>query len=546
MGCVSLPYRRLPHQPKLFLRLIDDFSSVSDFYSHPPTLEAIKEAVKSLDFPNDRRKHVATVLRDTNARLGSGEVTQRNLQRLEHGAVAIVSGQQVGLFGGPAYAFYKALSAIRIAEELTAEGIDAVPLFWMATEDHDLDEVRHVSFFKSGKLTRFELPGDGTAGRPVGRVRLGTQVDEIAKAGAELLSGSSSAEVGRFLQESYRADETYGSAFGKLFARVFAEDGLILLDPLDARLHKIAAPIYRKALEDRDALSEKLLGRGKELEAAGYEPQVKVSAANTLLFHIKDDVRQPVVAKSNGNAESGNSGGFKSGELSWTRDEALRLVDQAPEAFSPNALLRPVLQDYLLPTVAFCAGSSEISYLAQSQVVYQHMLGRAPVILPRADFTILDAKGDKILQKYHLCIEAVWAGPQELRRQMEAVSLPKELAAEFDRKKSLVESTLAQLGEDIQKLDATLAGAVTTAKEKMTFQLEKLREKTGRALDDRAGLICEHAEFLENLLYPNKTLQSRDLCFLPFLAQWGQEGLKQLKDLAGIANLKEHRIARIP
>jgi bacillithiol biosynthesis cysteine-adding enzyme BshC len=465
---------------------------------------------------------------------------------LENGAAAIVSGQQVGLFGGPAYAFYKALSAIRIAEELTAEGIDAVPVFWMATEDHDLDEVRHVSFFKSGKLTRFELPGEGTAGRPVGRVRLGAQADEITKAAAEMLGGTSSAEVASFLLESYRADETYGSAFGKLFARVFAEHGLILLDPLDARLHKIAAPIYRKALEDRDALSEKLLGRGKELEAAGYEPQVKVSATGTLLFHIKDDVRQPIVAKINGNAEGGNTGGFKSGEMSWTRDEALRLVDQAAEVFSPNALLRPVLQDYLLPTVAFCAGSSEISYLAQSQVVYQHILGRAPVILPRADFTILDAKGDKILQKYHLCIEAVWAGPQELRRQMEAVSLPTELAAEFDRKRSLVESTLAQLGEDIEKLDATLAGAVTTAKEKMTFQLEKLREKTGRALDDRAGLIGEHAEFLEHLLYPNKTLQSRDLCFLPFLAQWGQQGLKQLKDLSGSANLKEHRIARIP
>ncbi len=545
MGCVSIPYRRLPHQPKLFLRLIDDFSSVANFYAHPPTLEAIKEAAKSLDFPDDRRKQVAAVLRDTNATLGSGEATRRNLQRLEAGAVAIVSGQQVGLFGGPAYAFYKALSAIRIAEELTAEGIDAVPIFWMATEDHDLDEVSHVTFFKSGKLTRFAQSGEVTAGRPVGRVRLGAQVEETVKAANAMLGGTASADVARYLQESYGAEESYGSAFGKLFARVFAGNGLILLDPLDARLHKIATPIYRKAVEDRDALSEKLLRRGKELEAAGYEAQVKVSAASTLLFHIKDDVRQPIVAKSDGNASGGAAGAFKSGETFWTRDEMLRLVESQPEAFSPNALLRPVLQDYLLPTVAFCAGSSEISYLAQSQVVYQHILGRAPVILPRADFTILDAKGDKILQKYQLCIEAVWAGPQELRRQMEAVSLPRELAEEFDRKKSLVESTLAQLGEDIQKLDVTLAGAVTTAKEKMTFQLEKLREKTGRALDDRAGLIGEHAEFLENLLYPNKTLQSRDLCFLPFLAQCGEEGLNQLKDLAGTANIKEHRIARI-
>jgi bacillithiol synthase len=546
MGCVSIPFRRLPHQPKLFVRLVEDFSAVASFYTHPPTLEAVTRVAQSLDFPVDRRKQVAAVLRDTNAALGSGDATRRNLDRLEKGAAAIVSGQQVGLFGGPAYAFYKALSAIRIAEELTAEGLDAVPVFWMATEDHDLDEVRHVSFFKSGQLTRFELPAEGVAGRPVGRVRLGTTVDEIAKAAADLLVGTAGAEVARFLQESYSANETYGSAFGKLFARVFAEQGLILLDPLDARLHKIAVPIYRKALEDRDALSEKLLRRGKELEGAGYEPQVKVSATSTLLFHIKDHVRQPIIAKNDANVASGANVGFKSGETFWTREQALRLVENEPETFSPNALLRPVLQDYLLPTVAFCAGSSEISYLAQSQVVYQHILGRAPVILPRADFTMLDAKGDKILQKYHLCIEAVWAGPQELRRQMEAVSLPKELAEEFDRKKSLVENTLAQLGEDIQKLDATLAGAVTTAKEKMTFQLEKLREKTGRALDDRAGLIGEHADFLENLLYPNKVLQSRELCFLPFLAQWGQDGLYQLKDFAGSAHLKEHRIARIP
>jgi bacillithiol biosynthesis cysteine-adding enzyme BshC len=541
MGCVSIPFRRLPHQPKLFLRFVDDFPGVSTFYAHPPTLEAIKQTAKSLDFPAERRKQVAAVLRELNAAVGGGEATQRNLERLENGAVAVVSGQQVGLFGGPAYAFYKALSAIRIAEELSETGIPAVPVFWMATEDHDLDEVRHVSWFKAGKLTRFELAADEVPGRPVGRVKLGAAIEELTRNASELLTGPGSAAVARFLQESYRADETYGSAFGKLFARVFAEQGLILLDPLDARLQRIAAPVYGKALRDRDELNEKLLERGKELERAGFDAQVKVAASSTLLFHFQEGLRQPIVV---GNRQG--SGRFKSGTTSWTRNEALRLVETEPEAFSPNALLRPVVQDYLLPTAAFFAGPAEISYLAQSEVVYRHILGRMPVVLPRAGFTVLDAKADKLLKRYQLCIENIWAGPQELRRQMEAVSLPKQLAEDFDQKKALIESTLAQLGEDVQKLDATLAGAVATAKEKMTFQLEKLREKTGRALDERAGLIAEHVLFLENLLYPNKALQSRELCFLPFLAQWGLDGLKELKDLAGGANLKEHRIVRIP
>jgi bacillithiol synthase len=543
MGCISIPFRRLPHQPKLFLRFLDDFPSVSKFYAHPPTFESVNEIARSLDFPVDRRKEVTAVLRDVNGVLGAGDATRRNLGRLENGAIAVVSGQQVGLFGGPAYAFYKALSAIRIAEELSEAGVPAVPVFWMATEDHDLDEVRHVSWFQSGKLTLFELPAEATPGRPVGQIRLGAEIAGMAKTASELLTGPGAEAVAKALLESYTPEETYGSAFGKLFARVFAEYGLILLDPLDVRLHRIATPVYRKALEDRDELSAKLLERGKDLEAAGFDPQVKVTPEGTLLFRMKDGLRQAIVyVPGNG---AGSSGKFKSGEASWSRDEILRLAEDEPESLSPNALLRPVVQDYLLPTVSFSAGSAEISYLAQSEALYRHILGRMPVVLPRADFTVLDAKADKLLQKYHLCIENIWVGPQELRKQMESVMLPKQLADDFDRKKALIETTLAELGADIQKLDATLAGAVETAREKMTFTLEKLREKTGRALDERAGRIAEHVEFLENLLYPNKVLQSRELSFLPFLSQWSGEGLKELKHLAGSANVKEHRIARI-
>src|ERR1700733_4411448 len=149
------------------------------------------DVARSLDYPAERRKEVVAALRDTNHSLaaaiaGGNTATERNLDRLENGAVAVVSGQQVGLFGGPAYAFYKALSAIRMAEELTDAGVPAVPVFWMATEDHDLDEVRHVSWFQSGKLTRFELPAEVTPGRPVGQVRLGAEIAGMANSASEL------------------------------------------------------------------------------------------------------------------------------------------------------------------------------------------------------------------------------------------------------------------------------------------------------------------------------------------------------------------------
>ncbi|MBV9888930.1 MAG: bacillithiol biosynthesis cysteine-adding enzyme BshC [Acidobacteria bacterium] len=542
MGCISIPFQRLPHQPKLFLRFLNDFSSVSQFYPHPPSLEAIQQAAKTLDYPEDRRKEIAAILRETNAALGAGEGTANNIDRLANGAVAVLSGQQVGLFGGPAYAFYKAVSAIQIAHELTESGVDAVPIFWMATEDHDLDEVRHVSWFHAGKRTRFELPAAETPGRPVGQIKLGAAVEEIAGSAAELLAGASSPLVARYLQESYSANETYGTAFGKLFARVFADYGLILVDPLDARLHRVAGPIYRKALADRASLNAKLLQRDKDLEAAGFAPQVKVTPETTLLFQIRDGIRQPIVYHAE---HGGQAGAFKIGDAVLNETQVLQLADSSPETLSPNALLRPVVQDYLFPTVAFCTGSAEISYLAQSEVLYREILGHMPVLLPRADFTILDAKADKLLQKYRLCIENLWSGPQQLRKQMESISLPAQLAEDFDKKKALIDSTLTDLGADIQKLDATLAGAVETTREKMSFQLNKLREKTGRALDERAGLIAEHSDFLENLLYPDRVLQSRELSFLPFLAQWGPTGIEELKNQSASSNLREHRIARI-
>ena len=538
MGCVSIPFRRLPHQPKLFVRLIEDFSSVKKFYAHPPNMDAVKHVASSLEYPAERRREVAGILREQNAAFGAGAPAISDLDKFERGAVAVVSGQQVGLFGGPAYAVYKALTAIRLAEELSEAGIPAVPIFWMATEDHDLDEVRHVTWFDSGKLTRFELPADAAvAGRPVGQVRLGPAIEESVKKAVELLSGSASETLSQILQQSYRAEETYGGAFGKLFAQIFAEQGLILLDPLDARLHRIAAPLYKKAIEDRDQLNEKLLQRGKELESAGYDAQVKVTAKSTLLFTIRDGARQPVVASNSH---------LKSGDATWTRDEALRVAESSPETFSANALFRPVVQDYLLPTAAYLGGPAEIAYFAQSSVIYEHVLGRMPVILPRAGFTILDAKAEKLLQKYGLCIENLWAGPQELRRKMESVSLPAELADNFDRDKARMEATLAELAGQIEKLDPTLAGAVTTARNKISFQLEKLRRKTGRALDHRSGLLAEFELFLENLIYPNKQLQSRELCFLPFLARWGMEGLSELQKLSGSDTLGEHRIVRIP
>jgi bacillithiol biosynthesis cysteine-adding enzyme BshC len=542
MDCRALPPHCLPHQPKLFVQYAENFSRVASFYEHPPTMAALKRVASKLDFPKGRRREVAAILRRQNNDYGAGAATIENLQRLEKGAVAIVSGQQVGLFSGPAYAVYKALSAIQVAQELTQQGIAAVPVFWMATEDHDLDEVRHVTWFDGEKLVRFELPAEPQTGLPVGNIPLGAPVEAAAREAAEILANQGSELLAQMLRESYRATESYGSAFAKLFARLFATQGLILLDPLDAELHRVAAPVYLQAVRERDTLNEKLLARGKELENAGFAAQVKVTARSTLLFYMaaKADGATALEGVATRQVVTASGGNFEAGGKSWTREEFASLVEKAPQNFSPNVLLRAVVQDYLLPTAAYIGGPAEISYLAQSEVVYRQLLGRMPVILPRAAFTLVNAKARKLLRRYHLKIEDLWLGSQEVRRRMEAGSAPKPLAADFDRDRKKIEKMLAQLKKQIVKVDPTLQAAVETAERKIVYQLEKLRRKSGKAQDLKVGLLDGHQRFLESLLYPHKSLQSRELCLLPFLARWGAGGLMELQRLSSSKNLGRH------
>jgi bacillithiol biosynthesis cysteine-adding enzyme BshC len=535
MHCRALPIEVLPHQPKLLRDYLHSFDRVHGFFQHGPELESILEVSRTLEYPRERRSEVRAALRQQNELLGAGEATLRNLERFEKGAVAVVSGQQVGLFSGPAYAVYKALAAVRVARELTEQGVDAVPVFWMATEDHDLEEIRHAAFFHDGKLVELELPQVGN-NAPVGRIPLGAEVTALRRQAAELVGGEGGGEVAAILEECYQPDETYGGAFGRLFARLLKHTGLILLDPLDLRLHQLAQPLFARAVEERDAIDEALLARDRQLENSGYAPQVKVTARSTILFHISPDGRQ-VIAHG--------AGVFESGPRRWSKRELLDAVSSEPESFSPNALFRPVVQDYLLPTVAYIAGPAEISYFAQSEVLYRHMLGRMPVMLSRADFTLVDTKAQRLLKQYGIDVEQVWEGPQELAKRMRASSIPENLATLLEENGREIQKRLQQWSDAVAVLDPTLTAAVGTAQKKIEYQSEKLQQMIGRALDRKSGTVAGHREFLSNLLYPRKALQSRELCFLPFLARWGQ-ALEEIELHSAIKNSGTHFIIPAP
>ena len=521
MECDCLRFAEIPQTTKLFASYTENFAAVKQFYGHAPDEAEVRAVAKEALLEADTRAAVLDVLREQNRWLGSDAETEKSIDRLAKGAVAIVTGQQVGLFSGPAYSFYKALDAIRWAKKLTRAGVDAVPIFWLATEDHDLAEANEVFFGERYGVARLEAPLDKqNEGRAVGRIALGSAIDAVVEHAIHLLEGPGKREIAEALKVSYARGETFGSAFGKLFARVFKGRGLILLDPLHKRLHELARPIYRKAMEDAEAIGNDLVTRGKKLTRDGFHAQVKVTQQSTLLFLDVDGKREAVRRRN---------GGFVAGNLRLSADELLRKIDEEPGALSAGVLLRPVLQDAILPTAAYVGGPAEVAYMAQAEVVYRRVIGRMPAILPRASFTLLEPAVARALKKYGLTIRDVLGGRQGLRRKMEAEYLPRGLKARFARDEKALRKMLAGYGKALGMLDKTLVGARETAERKMFYQFEKLQRKAGRAENIRTGILDRHELEIVSALYPRHGLQERTLCLLPFLARCGMELLERLE-----------------
>ncbi|HEX4076068.1 MAG TPA: bacillithiol biosynthesis cysteine-adding enzyme BshC [Candidatus Acidoferrales bacterium] len=533
--CIS--FREVPHTTKLFSSFLEDFGQVSKYYAHPPTAAGIDAAAREVRLDHGVRKAVVEVLREQNARLAPGAaidpVTASNLDRLAAGAVAIVTGQQVGLFSGPAYTFYKAISAVRVAEETTKRGIDAVPIFWLATEDHDLAEVNHSAWVTRNGLARYDLPArDEDTGKRVGEVALGESMQALVGVAAQTLQGPAAEDVSRALHESYAPSETYGSAFGKLLARLLAGRGIIFIDPLDVRFHRIIAPVFLRALDEAGALTDALLARSKELESAGLHAQVKVTRETTLIFHNIYGRREPLRSRS---------GKFFAGDTELSREQIAATIESHPDLITPNALLRPVMQDSLLPTAAYIGGPAEVAYFAQSQVAYAKILGRMPAVLPRASFTIVEQPIARFLAQYGLEVRDFLRGSQHIRTQMEQKALPDVLVARFDKGEEEISALLKSYREPLGRLDATLLEALEVAERKMLYQFSQLKAKVARAENFRSGVLDRHEKILLDALYPNGELQERTLSALPFIAAYGPAFLDDLAALASVAGAESAR-----
>jgi bacillithiol biosynthesis cysteine-adding enzyme BshC len=509
-GCVRMT--ELPNTSALFADYLYRFERVARFYGHDPQdAESFRRAAAAVDFSAERRAALVAALGQQNA---AGAALEKLAQP---GTVAVMTGQQVGLFLGPCYAVYKALTAVRLAARLTESGIPAVPVFWLATEDHDFDEVNHCWVFNAAnEPVRLELAGGNAERRPVG----GILIDKAPVAGLrDALRGLPfGEETAALVAEAYADGETLGSAFGKLLRRILRGQDLLLFDPMHAASRRLAAPLLADAVRAMPELTARLVERGRELAAAGYHSQVLIEGQTSLVFLLENG-RRLGLRRNGDEFQTPDGRRISSGELA-----------ARAESLSPNAVLRPVVQDSMLPTVAYVGGPAELAYLAQSQVIYEALLERMPVAAPRASATLLDGRAAKLFDRYGLTLPDFFRGEDAIREQIAAKLVPPGLAAAIGEARVKVGSVLDGLDGELARFDPTLGAAFATSRRKIEYQVAKTERKAARESLRRDERASADAAYASGLVFPGRHLQERRYSVIPFVARHG-EGL--MEKLAG-------------
>lgn len=503
MHCSCVRQTELPHTSSLAADVLYHPDRTAAFYAYPyRSLDEFRAAAQSIRLSVEQRAGLIEALRIHNPESPSLELLARP------NTVAVMTGQQVGLFSGPSYTIYKVLHAVKLARWLSENGLPAVPVFWLATEDHDFAEVNHAWVFDAAhNPVKLEMHRSASA-QPVGGVTLPSPpVRELRSALHGFPFGE---EVADLVEETYRAGSTMGKAFGELLRRLLQNYDVLQVDPMLPAFRFLAAPALRAAVEAAPDLTAALLERNRQLKEAGYHAQVHVEPQTSLVFLLENGKR--LALRRNDREYVLNGRRFSSEEL----------MDRAA-TLSPNALLRPVVQDSMLPTVAYIGGPAEIAYLAQSETIYRSILGRMPVAVPRTGFTILDQRTQKLMDRYSLSLPDFFHGEDELRQKIAAKLVPPTLNSALHDASSSVEHAIGRLQRELAAFDPTLALALERSGRKVRHQFEKMERKAGREAIRRDARAARDSAYIYNLIFPERHLQERLYSFLPFLARHGFE-----------------------
>jgi len=542
----DIPFRSIPHQSKLFLSYLDLSPIALRFYQHAPTIESLERAARSqlagLQLP---RKEIASILRRQNEGYGGDPETLHQIGELEKpDCVAVLTGQQVGLFTGPIYTVYKALTAIQVAEELKRRGFRAVPVFWMDTEDHDLPEVTRRTVLDSPSSLQIidyrEVLFKGTemSPRSVGSLPFPEDIRQaVSNYLSHLPDSVWKSEIQSRLESTYKPGSTFAVSFAQLMSRILHGCGLIFYDPQDRESKRLTSRVFQKALRNADAIHAALVQRNKELAETGFHTQVSVPDNSTVLFLFADGDRRVL--------ERHDSGfGLKNSDRTFGLEELLNYAEQSPEKFSPNVLLRPLIQDHLFPTIAYVGGSSELAYFAQIEVLYT-LFGRPmPVLWPRNSFTLLEPEIAAEMDRLGIEIEDCFQGKQLLSEKAICRSGFSKAAASLEQLQAHLDQVLTEIRPEVEAIDPPLVPALETARRKILYNVQHLKSQVIRLEGMQNTSVSSAIDLLLNNCFPNQNLQERELTSQHFLARHGPSLVDTIRSATEIGNFA-HRVIRL-
>ena len=467
------------------------------------------------DVPVADAGKLADVLTRQGREFGAGAAALANIEKLRIGARAVVTGQQVGLLGGPLLTLLKAATSVaRAAEATRATGVDHVPVFWLATEDHDLDEVDQLTLPGKRAVETLRL-GLRATGSEVGGLVLGEGVKAVLESASELLGYAPICEL---LEQCYLPDATLGGAFSRLMTALFAEHGLIVMDASGRDFHALGRTTLRAAIEHGEDLESALLERTRQLEDEGYHVQVLVKPGASLLFLVDEATGRRDPLRRSADV-------WKAGGRSYATSALLDILERTPERLSPNALLRPIFQDTIFPTAAYVGGPAEVAYFAQSAVLYEKILGRLTPVLPRFSATLIEPAVGDVMARHEIALNDIIGTKtaEALTQKLGARAMPIEGKRRLASVGNAMDAELTALTDYLGQMDESLGRSALVSASKMRYQMNRLRRMAATFEVQKEASLRKHADAMMSRLFPDGHPQERVLGGIWFLAQ--NEGL---------------------
>jgi bacillithiol biosynthesis cysteine-adding enzyme BshC len=484
------------------------------------------ESLSVYQGPKADRAELVKALTAYNSRVGNSRSALNNIEQLsEASALAVVGGQQAGLFGGQLLVVYKAITLIQLARKWKEElGRPVIPVFWIAGEDHDFDEVNHIHYL-SADLQVEKIKVDHPTGRRTSVSRLPllaeTWQQALESLDASLMDTEFKAAILAKLRDIIKREATLTDSFAALMAYLFGDYGLVLLDSDDPALRQVEAPMFKLLIERNEEISGSLLQGKREVEAAGYEPQAEVSDNGANLFLFEGEQRLLL-------HREGGLFADKKNEFSCTKEQLLDIAANAPQRLSNNVMTRPLMQEFLFPVLATVLGPGEIAYWSLTQEAF-HLFGmKMPIIAPRLEFTLVEGTIQKHMSKYDLTAEDVRFRFEEKQRQWLEAQDTMRLAERFDAVKSSFRQSYEPLVESLGAINSGVQKLGTTNLAKIIEQIEYLEGKAADAYKAQFDAAIRQLDRMKLSIIPIAKPQERVYNILAYLNRYGDDWLKQL------------------